>query len=184
MMSNAEKRQKLEAKARIESKVLQTTPVLSLREDILHFENLPTEHWYSVERPQAVGMIPITEQGTLILIKQWRRPIQKIIYEIPAGCLEEGESAEECAQRELQEEIGYRAGELLPFGSFYASPGYSDERVHLFIAKQLQPSSLDGDVHEAIDIEEVTFDQSIGMIDQGLIQDAKTILALLRYERH
>lgn len=182
-MDNSHLRKKLEEKARVESQTLVKGKVFSLKQDILHFEDLPAQHWYIIEHPGAVAMIPVTFNGNLLLIKQWRRPVQKIIYEIPAGCIDEGEPLEQCAQRELQEEIDYRANELISLGSFYSSPGYSNEKVHLFIARGLVASSLDGDEHEAIDIEEIPLSQSLEMIDRGEIQDAKTILALLRYER-
>jgi len=182
-MKNSLQRQKLEEEARVESQVLLESKVFSVKHDILYLEGLPTQNWYIVQHPGAVAMIPVTKKGDLLLIKQWRRPIQKIIYEIPAGCLQEGEPVEECAQRELQEEIDYKAKELISIGSFYSSPGYSTETVHLFIARELVPSSLDGDEHEAIDVEQIPVNRCLEMIDHGEIQDAKTILALLQYER-
>lgn len=182
-MKNSLQRQKLEEGARVESQTLMESKVFSVKHEVLYFKGHPTQNWYIIQHPGAVAMIPVTKNGDLLLIKQWRRPIQKIIYEIPAGCLQEKEPIEECAQRELQEEIDHKATELISIGSFFSSPGYSTETVHLFIAKDLVPSSLDGDEHEAIDVEQIPLNLCLEMIDRGEIQDAKTILAILQYER-
>lgn len=182
-MSKADGQKELEKKAQIHSERLVTAKTFAVRKDILIFDNLPPYEWYIVEHKGAVAMVPVTENGHILLIKQWRRAIEKIIYELPAGCLDLGESKETCAQRELQEEVDHKAKELIYLGPLYSTPGYSTETLHLFVAKGLIPSSLDGDDHEAIDVEEIPLEKCLQMIDSGEICDAKTVAGLLRYER-
>lgn len=182
-MNNSEKQQKLEEAAKVESEMLISSKFFKIRREILHFPDHPPHEWMVIDHPGAVAMIPVADDGDLILIRQWRRPIEKIIYEIPAGCIDPGESLETCAQRELQEEVNYKAQSLIPLGAVYPAPGYSNEKLHFFIAKGLEESSLDGDIHEAIDVEKLSLERCLQLVDSGNIDDAKTITAILRYDR-
>lgn len=91
-----------------------------------------------VAHPGAAAMVPLTEENEVLLVRQWRHPIGRVSLEIPAGTLDAGESVEDCARRELVEEIGYWPGELRRLGAINVSPGYSDEVIHLFLASELR----------------------------------------------
>lgn len=182
-MDNSLKQQKLETSAKVQSREVYRGKLFTIQQDILQFDSLPSHQWDVVIHPGAVAMIPVVNNDHIILIQQWRRAIGKIIYEIPAGTLDDGESPLECAQRELQEETGFKAGSLIPIGGLHSAPGFCTEYLHLFIAKQLTESSLDGDDHEAIDVIEMSLEKALSMIDTCEIDDAKTICGLLRYER-
>jgi ADP-ribose diphosphatase len=134
-----------------------------------------------VKHDHAVAIVPISNDGKIILIKQWRRAMEEILIEIPAGLIEKDEKPFDCGQRELQEEIGYKAGEMIPFGKVYNSPGFCDELLHLFIARELIPSTLPKEESEAIDLFPVTPTEALELIRTGQIRDAKTHLGLLHY---
>jgi len=182
-MENSLKQQELEKKSSIRSKELYKGKIFSLRRDTIQFDEHPPHDWDIIVHPGAVAMIPINDKGNLLLIQQWRRAIEKIIYELPAGCLDENEAPLACADRELQEEIGYKAKTFISFGGFYSAPGFCTEYLYLFLAKDLIESSLPGDIHEAIDVIEVSLDQALNWIEQGKIEDVKTIAGILRYQR-
>ncbi len=182
-MKNSLFQKELESRAVIESETVYEGEIFSVRHDILNFESKPPHDWFIVVHPGAVAAIPINADGKLVLIKQWRRAIEQIIYEIPAGTLDKGESPLDCIDRELQEEIGYRAKTLIPLGGYYPTPGFCDEYVHLYIAKDLSESSLPKDIHEAIDVVEVELEEALALIDSNQIQDGKTVAGILRYAR-
>ncbi|WOF16649.1 NUDIX hydrolase [Methanoplanus sp. FWC-SCC4] len=123
----------------------------------------------------AVAMLPV-EGDYCYLIKQYRFPIEEYIYEAPAGTMEDGESPEETAHRELIEEIGMKAGKVIPKGYIYSTPGFTDERIYLFEASSLSPSNeFQMDEHELIEVVKVKKSEIHEMIDDGRIVDAKTI---------
>jgi len=173
----------LEESSSVEEKELFKGKFYSLKRETVHFDSHPPHDWDLIVHPGAVAVLPILENGNLLLIKQWRRAVKKILVEIVAGLKEEGEDPSSCALREMQEEAGYTAETLTPLFNFYAAPGISNEYVHLFLAKDLVKSSLPGDDHEAIDVIEVTLSEAMDMIHSGEIQDAKTLCAILRYHQ-
>ncbi|NGX39950.1 MAG: ADP-ribose pyrophosphatase [Chlamydiae bacterium] len=182
-MINSLKQKELESQAIASEKRIFEGKVFSVIREDLKFEGLPPHFWEIVQHPGAVALLPVTQKGTLLLIQQWRRPVEKILYEIPAGTLKKNEIPEKAAIRELQEEIGYLPKTLIPFGGLYSAPGFCSEYIHLYIAKDLSESTLPADDHEAIDIVELSLEEALGFIDDGTIQDAKTIISLLRYQR-
>lgn len=182
-MKNSIKQKELENQASLTSKEIYKGRVFSLQCDTLQFKNEPAHDWDIIIHPGAVAAIPVNQAGKLILIQQWRRATKEIIYELPAGVLEPAESPLSCIQRELQEEIGYRADTIIPLGGFYTAPGFCNEYIHLFIAKDLSPSSLPGDAHEAIDVVEMDLTEALHLIDSNAIKDAKTIAGIFRYTR-
>lgn len=134
-----------------------------------------------VEHRPAVAMLPVKEDGTVLLVRQYRDAIRQHILEIPAGILNPGEKPREAARRELQEEIGFDAGILEEWGSFFTSPGFSDEKVTLFFAANLVESRLAPDDDEFIDIVPVRREDIPDLLSTGKIQDAKTLAALAWY---
>ena len=134
-----------------------------------------------VEHRPAVAMLPVMPDGTILLIRQYRDAIGQQILEIPAGILNSGESPREAARRELQEEIGYDAGLLEEWGSFFTSPGFSDEKVTVFLASDLVESRLEPDDDEFIHVVPVKPADIRDMLATGRVQDAKTVAALAWY---
>ena len=182
-MKNSLNQKALEEKATVTKEIPYNGKAFSVEKETLHFQTHPPYTWEIVTRPGAVAALPINAAGKLILIHQWRRAVREILYELPAGTLHQNEDLPTCMDRELQEEIGYSAKTLIPFGGTYPSPGFCNEYVHFFIAKDLVESALQKDEHEAIDVIELTLSQALKLIDENQIQDGKTIVGLLRYAR-
>ena len=136
-----------------------------------------------VAHPGAVAMVPLTDDGQVVLIRQWRYAAGGALLEIPAGTLEPGESPDVCAARELAEEIGCRAECLRPLGAFFLAPGYSSEKIHLFLATGLQPATAQPDADENIERVDVPLAEAVAMVGDGRIQDAKTIAGVLLASR-
>jgi ADP-ribose pyrophosphatase len=135
--------------------------------------------------PEAVGIVPFINKSDIILVRQFRYPVGRVIYEIPAGKLDSpSEDLKSAAERELLEEAGYRAGKLELFCSYFPCAGYSTERLHLFRARDLAAGSTDPDDDEFIACEKVPFEKAVAMIDEGKIEDSKTIIALLYLKVH
>ena len=137
----------------------------------------------TVCHPGAVAMLPIDSDGRIILIEQWRRPIKKILLEIPAGTLDPGEDPQTCAHRELQEEIGYKADELKFMAKFFSAPGFCNEEITLYLAMGLAPSQLIGDDTDCIDTQHYHLDELMKLMANGHISDAKTLIALSLYAK-
>ena len=131
-----------------------------------------------VEHPGATAIIPMLNESRVLLLKQYRHPLRKYIWEIPAGTIDPQESVINCAKRELIEETGYSANQWQKLGEITPVPGYSDERIHIYLATELQTAEQDLDRDEIINIHEVDFSEALEMIKTGKIQDAKSIAGL------
>ncbi|MBN1289600.1 MAG: NUDIX hydrolase [Actinobacteria bacterium] len=134
--------------------------------------------WEKVKHPGAVGIVPVLEDGSIVMVRQYRNATDEVILEIPAGKLSPGEPPEECARRELREETGFSAGEMIKLAEFYNSPGYSDEYFHVYIARDLTYEGTDLEPDEFLEEEKVGLSEAIGKIPTGEIRDAKTIIGL------
>ncbi|MFC4738023.1 NUDIX hydrolase [Bacillus daqingensis] len=130
-----------------------------------------------VRHPGAVGIICF-RNDKLILVYQYRKALGKVIAEIPAGKLDEGESPEVCAVRELEEETGIKAGSCRFLCSFYTSPGFADELVHIYIAEDLKAGHKAADDDEFVEMAEVSLEEASAFIEDGTIHDAKTLYAV------
>ncbi|WP_240377641.1 NUDIX hydrolase [Bacillus piscicola] len=131
-----------------------------------------------ITHPGAVAIIAITLENKLVMVKQFRKALEKEIIEIPAGKLEKGEKPAETAKRELAEETGYIADELDKVLSFYTSPGFSDEIVYLYETAVSEKGGTATDEDEFVEVMEVTVAEAEKMIDNEEIHDAKTIFAV------
>ena len=131
-----------------------------------------------IHHPGAAAAVPMKDERTVILIRQYRHAVGGYIYEIPAGKLHPGEDPRECANRELEEEIGLKAGVLEHVTSAYTTPGFTDEVIHIYKATQLQKGKQDLGHDEVLEIAEFPLERTIAMIREGVIQDAKTIVGL------
>ena len=134
-----------------------------------------------IEHPGAVVIIAVDSKGRLLLVEQYRHAVGEMLLELPAGTLEPGEEPKICANRELQEEVGYEAKNLKAIGGYYAAPGYTSEYLHLFLATGLTPSKLKGDEEEGISAKPVSVASALRMIKSGQIRDAKSVAGILKY---
>ena len=132
----------------------------------------------TIRHPGASAMVPFSDKNTVILIKQYRHAIGDFIWEIPAGTLAPDETPLECAKRELIEETGFSASIWKKMGEITPVPGYSDERIHIFLAANLVSSEQNLDEGEMLNVHGVMVDNAIEMIHKGIIQDGKTIAGL------
>lgn len=128
--------------------------------------------------PGGVCVVPVMDDGTVILVEQFRTPIGKVIYEIPAGKMDDGEDTLVTAQRELREETGYTAKTWIDLGYTYTCPGYSTEALHIYLAKGLIEGKQDLDHGEVVEVSKIKIHDLIDKIHEGTITDAKTIVAL------
>jgi ADP-ribose pyrophosphatase len=133
-----------------------------------------------VHHPGAVVIMPQLEDGRLLVIAQYRFAVGETLLEFPAGTLEPGEAPLACAKRELIEEAGYRADHWYPLGVIYSSPGFCDERQHLFLATGLVPEHAAGDEDEIIEVKGLTVAEVECAIADGTLVDAKSIAAYAR----
>ena len=171
---------------KFEEKSLHSTPiykgkVISLKVDDVLLPNGKESKREIVNHPGAVAIIAITAEGKLILVEQYRKALERSIIEIPAGKLEQGEAPEHTARRELEEETGYGCRSLSYLQTFATSPGFADEVIHLFVAKDLY--KIDGkaelDEDEFVELLEVTVEEAEEMVKAQRIFDAKTAFAVL-----
>ena len=132
-----------------------------------------------VHHAGAASIVPLFDDGTVALVHQFRYAVEGEIWEIPAGSLQEGESFEACAEREIEEEIGWRAGRWTPLATFYTTPGFCDEEMRLFLAEGLEPGERALDEDEHLRVERVSMMRALEMVGSGEIRDAKTIVGLL-----
>ncbi len=131
-----------------------------------------------MRHPGASAVVPLMDQNHVLLIRQYRHAVQQFLYEVPAGKLSPGESPLKCARRELEEETGYRAGRLKKLGAIFTSPGFCDERIHLYLATDLVKTQQCLEPCEVIELRKVHCKKVTNMIRRGQIQDAKSIVAL------
>jgi ADP-ribose pyrophosphatase len=131
-----------------------------------------------VRHPGAAAVVPLKDDGTVILIRQFRHAAGGFIYEIPAGKLHPGEDPTVCAARELEEEIGYRAGRFDPLSSIFTAPGFTDEVIHIYKATELTVGRQHLDRDEVLEVIEMPLSEAIRMIEAGAIRDAKSIVGL------
>lgn len=132
-----------------------------------------------VEHSGGAVIAAITEDNNIIIVKQFRKPFNQAIIEVPAGKRDGNENGEEVARRELKEETGYSAGNIVHLTTMYTSPGYSEEVLDIFLARDLTPGETDFDENEAIEIFEMPLYDAVDMVMRGEIPDGKTQLAIL-----
>lgn len=152
---------------------------LTLKKDIAL---LPNGHEASREyivHPGASAIVALTDDGNLILEKQYRYPIKAVTLEIPAGKRDGDEDPLICAKREFAEETGYEASSWTKIGAIATTVGFSDEVIHLYLAKGLVEGSQHTDEDEFINLVKIPFDEAVSMIYRGEISDAKTICAIM-----
>lgn len=136
-----------------------------------------------VVHPGAVAILPLVDEDHICLIRSRRLTVGKTLIEVPAGTREPDESPLETARRELEEETGYQATDWEPLAEFFTSPGTLTERMYIFVARDLKPGEPHREPNEEIENLVVSWQEAFAMLERGDIQDGKTIVALLSYER-
>lgn len=163
----------------VESKVVFQGKILNLRVDTVRLPSGRIATREIAEHSNSICVVPIDDDGNVVMVRQYRKPVEAALLEVPAGGVEEGEVSEETVQRELQEEVGYRAGKLQHLSSFWLAPGWCTEYMHAYLATDLTSAALDSDDDENILVERVPLEQTLELIASGEIQDVKSIAALL-----
>lgn len=166
------------------SRRVYTGRVISLDVDTVSFPNGTVGELEMVRHPGASAVVPFLddpglEDPRVLLIRQYRYASNGYLYEIPAGRLDPGETPAQCALRELREETGYTAAEVSQLTTFYTTPGFTDERIHLFLATDLEdgPAALESD--EILELHPVPLSAAVAMVTRGEIIDGKSMLGIL-----
>ena len=167
----------------VSSKQVYEGSFLDVRKDIVNLPdgNTSTREW--INHPGAACIIPVLSDGRLALIKQYRYPVKSIMIELPAGKLDPGEDPEECAVRELEEEIGYSAGKLTFVSKIHPAIGFANEEMWIFLAENLIKSQKNTDHDEFVELIPMSIKDSVKMVWNGTITDVKTIIGILWAER-
>jgi ADP-ribose pyrophosphatase len=177
------KKQEVEP-GRISSRRVYSGRVVSLDVDTVQFPDGSTGDLEIIRHAGASAVVPFlsdahSEDPEVLLIRQYRYAANGYVYEIPAGLLNEGEMPEDCARRELKEETGYTAAEIFPLSTFFTTPGFTDERIHLFAATGLEPGQSELESDEFVELHPFRLAATIRMIESGEIVDGKSMIALL-----
>ncbi|MCM3766487.1 NUDIX hydrolase [Neobacillus niacini] len=164
----------------IKSEEIFSGKIVSLHLQEVELPNGKTSKREIIKHPGAVAIIAVTNENKIIMVEQYRKALERAIVEIPAGKLEKGEEPASCARRELEEETGYECESLELLTSFYTSPGFADEIVHVFLAKGLtkKENSAALDEDEFVNLEELTLEEALQYVKEQKIYDAKTIYAV------
>ena len=153
--------------------------VVSLDVQTVKLPNGKTSQREIIRHPGAVAILPVDDEGNIILVRQFRKALDQEILEIPAGKLEFGEDPQECAKRELAEEIGKKANSWQHLMSIWSAPGFTDEKIHIYLAKELADEVASLDEDEFVIVEKYSPEEIRNLVAQGKIEDTKTLLALL-----
>ncbi len=152
--------------------------VVNLNLETVTLPNGSTVDLEIIHHPGAAAIVPMKDDGTVLLIRQYRHAVGGYIYEIPAGKLDRGEDPRDCAARELEEEIGLRATSLERVITFFTTPGFTDEVIHIYKATGLKPGRQNLESDEVLEVTEMPLETAIARINDGTIRDGKTIIGL------
>ena len=152
--------------------------VVNLNLETVTLPNGATIELEVIRHQGAAAVVPLTDDGNVFLIRQYRHAAGGYIYEIPAGKIDRGEDPLDCAAREVEEEVGLRASSLAPMLSFYTTPGFTDEVIHLFLASGLTPGTQSLEHDEVLEVVKMPLEEAVRHIADGTIRDAKTIIGL------
>ncbi|KMT21361.1 NUDIX hydrolase [Clostridium cylindrosporum] len=168
----------------LESEYIYKGKILSLRKDLVSVKDGNTSYREIVEHGGAVGIVCIDDEGKVILVKQYRKAVEKVLMEIPAGKIEGREQPYYCAIRELEEETGVISDEMIFLGEFYLSAGFSSEKMYLYFCKVKKQGlqKLDGD--EDLEILRLDYEKALEMVYNDEISDAKTAIGIMLSKKY
>ena len=164
----------------VDSQTLFRGKIVTLRVDKAQLPDGAIAGREVVEHPGGVAILPLFDDGTVMVVRQFRYPFGQVITELPAGKLEKGEDPTPAALRELEEEAGVRCGELTSLGCLYLSPGFSNEVLHMYLARQLTLAECHPDADEFLEVERIPFQALAEQVMAGAITDAKTVALVLK----
>ena len=164
----------------LESRTLFEGKIVTVKLDKAQLVNGAQASREVVEHPGGVCILPLFDDGTVSIVRQFRYPFQQVVTELPAGKLEKGEDHRPAALRELEEEVGVTCGKLTYLGCLYLSPGFSTEVLHMYLAQELAQGQCHPDEDEFLEAERIPFDQLFQMVMSGEITDAKTVALVLK----
>ncbi|MBR5155325.1 MAG: NUDIX hydrolase [Clostridia bacterium] len=154
--------------------------IINVRVEDVELQNGKVGYREFVDHPGGVGIVAITSDNKILMVKQYRKAVEKELLEIPAGKLEKGEDPLVCGKRELEEETGYKAKEFVSLGYLYPSPGFANETTHLYLAWDLYKGKVNPDEDEFLDIFEISVEEIYSLIMKNEINDAKTIIGFFK----
>ncbi len=164
---------------KISSKQVFKGKILTLNYDKVLLPNNKIATREKVTHPGAVAVIPVNAKGEVLLIKQYRYPIEKVLIEIPAGKLDPGEPPVECAIRELHEEAGVIDGKVIHLTTIYTSPGFSNEKMEIYLAVEFKETDNNPDHDEFLHLYRAKLEDCVKMVEEGIITDAKSIIGII-----
>ena len=153
--------------------------IIHVRVDTVRLQNGRESAREIVEHAPSICVVPVDADGNVLMVRQYRKPADSFLLEVPAGGIEPGEEPEAAARRELQEEIGHAAASLVPLTAFWLAPGWCTEYMYAFLATELTPATLKSDDDEFIDVVRVPLHSVPDEIARGAIEDAKSVASLL-----
>lgn len=163
----------------IASAMIYRGKIINVRVDEVELENGTMSKREVVEHPGAVAILAVTKDKEAYFVRQFRKPIEKQLLEIPAGKLDPGEEPQACAARELAEETGMAANALRQIAFFYSSPGFASEKLYIYLATGLKPAEVEKPADEFLEAFRIPLKQAVEMARKGEIEDGKTLIALL-----
>lgn len=166
------------AESRISSELVYDGHLLKVHEDISRMPDGSKARREWIKHPGACAIVPLFENGDTVLLRQFRYGPSKMFWEVPAGKIDPGEPIEKTARRELQEETGLVADELIRIGHFYPAIGFCDEIIHIFVARGINTSTSNTDEDEFVETVRLPLAQALSMLDDGVIDDGKTCVVL------
>jgi ADP-ribose pyrophosphatase len=161
----------------ISSKDIYQGRIFNVRVDTIRDGDAEYDREIISHRGSAV-VVPLFADGTVAMVRQYRHAAKETLLELPAGSLDEGETPEIAAVRELEEEIGFQAGKLEQIAEFYVSPGFLDEKMFIFLATELTRTKQNLEIDEIIEVERIPLEIAVATVERGEICDAKTIIGL------
>ena len=170
--------------SQIETTTVYEGLIVNVKMDKVELQNGKIAPREVVVHPGGVGIVPVTHDNKVLMVRQYRYPVEKELLEIPAGVLEAGESPRDCAIRELSEETGCTADRIIDIGAIFPSPGVCKETLYLFLALGLHQGEMHLDEGELLSVVAFTIDELMDMIMANEIKDAKSIIGIMKAKKH
>jgi len=168
----------------VETKTVYSGMIVDVRQDIAELQNGNRAEREVVVHPGGVGIVAVTNNNKVLMVRQYRYPMEEELLEIPAGKLDGGEDPFLCAKRELSEETGYTAAKYVDLGAIYPSPGFCRETLYLYLALDLEPGDMHLDENELLSVEHVDIDELIDKVMANELKDAKSIVGVMKAKNY